>query len=220
MKLEECLNIIDKVLSEELLFTKLISHTSAENFKNIFIRVNSHIRKLKNDETDDYLLITPEEIKDSFYAIKDILIEKPVNNITFNFVNAWSMLIKNWINNISQVEDFSMFDFSEIEPLIVQCSMLSENFLTMKQTVEILKRLNMRLNRFIEWTPPAFEINKNFIKYLDEEDPICTEDLNCSSNTECQPENEGRSISVGKASTECQPENNDEDLQPIVEMME
>lgn len=187
MKLDQCLQTIDKCLSEIHLFNKIIRFHRNEGFRSVFIRITGHIRKMDNNDTTDYLDISEDEINKTLIMTRDILIDNPIDDSMFEFFKAWLMLIKNWINNIVSIENFKNIDFSNSKKIIYQCETLIDNFLTMKESIDIMKRLLSRIDNFRHWMPPAFEVNKSFLRYLDEE-PQVTEPQVTEPQVECDSE--------------------------------
>jgi hypothetical protein len=91
--------------------------------------------------------------------IKSKYLNEPIDKEFGQFSDAWVYLVYNWNDNTIKSPS--------IMKECIYTQRLIEDFITMKEVTENLKLINNKLNNFKSWNPPAFEVSKHFIDYLE-----------------------------------------------------
>lgn len=157
MNKEECLNVIKKGLNEGNLETKVFLGKFKENFQSTFDKIQKNIIVLENDGVpqNNY----KEEIIDTLNMIQRIIAEDPISPNNSIFCKAWCELVVN-VNNNSICSQ-------KIEDKVHLINRFVDGHLTSLEAIETMKMLNKKLKDFKNWNPPAFEIAKHYINYLE-----------------------------------------------------
>jgi len=115
------------------------------------------------EEIDQEKELTDVEVDKVFRTVK-FLREKvmydPLDDQTRCFIGNWVYLIFNWNSNTGKSDKLKS-ECQLVERLV-------NGFITMHETMEIIKQVNRKLKDFKNWNPPAFEVSKSFINYFDE----------------------------------------------------
>lgn len=151
------IDVIRKFLNGGL-DTKVYLGKSIDEFKQSFNYMQSNIKELEN-ENEELTKGDNNQILKTVKVIKERYLNNPVDNKFSCFADAWIYLVFNWNNNTIKSPTIKE-ECDYVHRLI-------EDFLTMKEVLDNLKYVNDRLKNFKSWNPPAFEVSKHFIEYLD-----------------------------------------------------
>lgn len=127
-----------------------------------FRRCANHIFKNIDEMNNGKEPTVGENNNDIFDTVKFIKIrflESPVDKTFSQFSESWIYLVYNWNENTIKSPS--------IKEECIYTQRLIEDFVSMKEVLDNLKFMNDRLKNFKSWTPPAFEISKHFIDYLE-----------------------------------------------------
>jgi len=160
MEKKKCIEIInDSIFNDGFIITKLGSKIN--DFQTCYNIINYHINILENDEniTDDY---NSNIIINSVNYSISYIIENYLNNKLVDFFKAWLTVIYNWNENILQNNDLKM-----------NCKVglrLLDQYISINESIEVLKKCCNNMKRYLNWSPPAFEVNKQIIERLNKEE--------------------------------------------------
>lgn len=146
-------NFLNKGLEAKIFLSRNI-----ELFDDLFKKMINNINEMENEKEPD-IKLDPNKLLHSLRLLKNMYLETPLNSNSLSFMKNWALLTYNWNENI------------EKSPAIKkECNIVirfSDDFLTLKESIETMKSLNARLKDLMGWTPPSFEIARHFINYLE-----------------------------------------------------
>jgi len=139
--------------------SRSFNNTNLNDFGRIYKAIRKNIEELESEA--DPTALPVNQVHATVCVLKNILLGAPCDKIFLEFTKAWLFLVYNWNNNTAQ--DVALTDDC------VFMERFTDSFLTMGETIEILKHLNKFVGDMKSWTPPAFEISKAFLNYIDED---------------------------------------------------
>ena len=156
MQVEQLFKEIEDFLNDEM-ESNIFLKDKREDFISTY---NNIIKNIEEKEQNELLTSFKHDIiLELIRYIKKILLYDPLKPYYANFIHNWIFLVYNWNENICQSGDIK----SECELI----KRLNENYLTMSETISLLKNLHQSLNNLNQWSPPAFEISKHVINKLE-----------------------------------------------------
>lgn len=137
--------------------SKAFSNTDMTIFRKSYKKIKKNIEELEVGE--EYTEYNIDEIHDTVRILKGILIRFPVDKPFVEFTNAWVFLVFNWNNNT--------YKNTALEQDALFAERLVNSYISMNETIEILRHMNKLMMDYQSWQPPAFSINKAFLDHLE-----------------------------------------------------
>ena len=157
MNIEENFKIIENLFGGGLK-TKVSFGKKINLFREVYNNIRKNIQELDDEKKPTEF--DHDQILETIRFLRQKAMYEPLDSYFTDFCRAWLFLVFNWNNNTCQSPTIKQ------ESETVQ--RLLDNFISMSEVMILLKNLNNRLQHFKNWSPPAFEISKHFIDYLDE----------------------------------------------------
>lgn len=157
MNKEECLNAVSRFFGEDILCRSFLGK-KREEFIDTFEKVKKIITVMENDGIPQNY--HEKEIKQSLSYLKNICMENPIGDRTSSFIRAWCELMSNVNNNTlknEQIQGDAMF-----------ITRIIDQHLTVVEAIDIMKQLNKKMRDLKQWNPPAFEVAKHYLNYLED----------------------------------------------------
>jgi len=110
-----------------------------------------------NEEIDDY---DKTPVINSINFLKKVVDGSIVDVEQLNFVTNWCLFVFNWNNNVLKDK--------YLEKDIIYIQRATKQNHTINEVHEILNRLSKEMKKYINSNPPAFEVAKHYINYLEE----------------------------------------------------
>lgn len=158
MNKDECVNKLKGFLSRETFVVSSFLGRNAENFRKSLAMILQNIEEMENDKEPSKL--ENEFIINTIRDLKNIVLDSPVYPEFSDFADNWCFLVFNWNNNVLKNEDLNK------DCLFIQ-RILRQHY-TIVEAIDNLKFLNKKIRSFKDWNPPAFEVAKHYINYLEE----------------------------------------------------
>lgn len=187
MDQQQCLGTIRDFLSNGLK-TKITFKDQGDHFRYSFGIMQKHIDELNAEKRPSEH--DPRRVHRTVEFLKETILYEPLDRGFQNFAWAWIFLVQNWNNNVGKSESMRRdCDY---------CIRLLDDFVSIKEATETMKVLNKKLRDFKSWNPPAFEVSKHFINYLEEEDNTKEKEPQWSSKIEAEEDAGAKEKDSGK----------------------
>jgi len=159
MNKNECVGNIQRFLSQESFKVNSLLRGNSEGFRKAFSIISRHIEEL-NNECENITNYDPSVITQTINYLKGIIIEDPITQEFADFADNWCLFVFNWNNNVLKNDDLGK------DTVFIQKA-LKQHF-TIIETIDVMKRMNKKFKEINNWNPPAFEVAKHYINYLEE----------------------------------------------------
>jgi len=157
MDKNECVESIKRFFNQRYMVTTFLGG-NLENFRISFNTILQHIEKIENNEEIDDYDKTP--VINSINFLKKVVDGSIVDVEQLNFVTNWCLFVFNWNNNVLKDK--------YLEKDIIYIQRATKQNHTINEVHEILNRLSKEMKKYINSNPPAFEVAKHYINYLEE----------------------------------------------------
>jgi len=153
--MNEILKKMKNFFSNEMALRGLLAGAAGE-FEKLWHDIYADIKLMQEDKNP------VADIKDASYVLNKmyhwIAFEKTTKDHLL-FFKDYALVLFNW--NLSGYKD------SDIEAQCQSVTDLIDGNLTMREVTDIMREVGGRLNDMRSWNPPAFEISKSFLDYID-----------------------------------------------------
>ena len=157
MDQKDCHAIIEQMLNNDLKSRVLLGHT-LKDFQCAYGSVLDHIRALEADKEPEIPETEVDKVQRTIITLTEKVLYKALDRPFAEFVLAWTTLMNNWNKNTT--------NNPHLERNIDICQRFIQNFVTMNETMNVLKHLGTRLQQFEGWQPPAFKVAGHYLDYL------------------------------------------------------
>lgn len=145
---------------DELIESESVKHTFGPSYA-MFSETYKFI-KLNIEEVSSNKELTPHDHNDIYETVRSLkynVLYEHNNYDTLKFIELWSLVVFNWNENICKSP--------AISDSCKEITLILNGYLTIREATDLLKIMIERMREFQGWQPPAFEISKHFIDYLD-----------------------------------------------------
>jgi len=141
----------------------VISGVHKEKFKKSLEMMWHHIDILENNGViEDFdPLNTPRVIEECINHLMYVSLESKMTNMLAEFVNNYIFVVFNWNTNVWKNNNFN----NKIQYL----QRFVDGRLNLDEAVDVLNKLSLKLGRYKEWLPPAFELSRHYYNLLKED---------------------------------------------------
>lgn len=131
-----------------------------ESLERTFKLITNHMNLLAKDQEVKVSGQERQSVTRALNTLKQVAISKPMPTIYIDLTKELIKLINNWNRNTIQAGDLSR-DIVLIDRIITAKTTLDES-------IKILRHILDRLKKVSEYTPPAIELSKHYLKILEE----------------------------------------------------
>lgn len=157
MDIEELFKRLDNYLNS-ILSTYSISNMYKNKILESIKLIKCHIDIL--DQEKPLPEYDSQGIKTCIFYLQILVSEIIVDDLLKQFCYDYCFLVQNWNNNVLKDDSLS----KQIDFIIRK----THNNITFFETRDLLKHLTTKLEKQLEWRPPAFELSDHYYKLLKE----------------------------------------------------
>jgi len=152
---------IKKHIDEFVEVQKIFSPEQCERIRTSFKLISDDVHKMIDGENIEQNKNVFQEVLGTMLMVSSSVLNAPIDNNFSKFVTSFSELIYNWNANIWKDDVFHQIS--------LYMSRTVELRNTMLKTVTIVKDVEDRMRDLSSWTPPAYEVSKEYFELLLEE---------------------------------------------------
>ena len=130
-----------------------------ERFSNTLSLMFKTINKMEKDETVEDFSFTP--IEECLNYFLSLTVEKIMNEREKKFIRAFIFLAFNINENLDK--------YAGVKNKISQLQRYCDDRMTFSEYVMLMRRINDRVARWRDWTPPSFRLSKHYYNLLKED---------------------------------------------------
>ena len=159
--MEEAIERMERFFNNETMLSSTL-HGNGGKFKELGTLLFENIGDLSaGKKVKEGNGVSIQRITENLDLVKHYVLFEPISKDMVGFFKDWVAVLFNWNNNITKDDEFAA-KCSQVEMFI-------DGRLTMDETIGLLRTIGERMNNLRSWNPPAFEVSKSFLNYLDED---------------------------------------------------
>jgi len=154
MKFNEIKKQIDEFVKDQ----KIFPAEQCEKITECFKLISFDIHRMIDGENIEQNKNTYHEVLNTMLMVSSSVLNAPIDKSFSKFITSFSELIYNWNANIWKDEVFHQ--------ICLYMSRTVELRNTMLETVNIIKDVEDRMRDLSSWSPPAYEVAKEYFDQL------------------------------------------------------
>ena len=159
--MDEAIERLKRFFNNETMMMDTL-HSNYGNFKSIAELLFENIDDLsKGDRIKEGNGVSSTRLLENIDTVREYVLFGSINENSVMFFEDWVLLIHNWNENVTKSDNLRLACRS--------VEMFVKGRKTMDETIAVLKTLNERMQRVKSWNPPAFEVSRSFLEYLDKD---------------------------------------------------
>jgi hypothetical protein len=154
MEFSEIKKYIDEFVEDQATF----SIEQCETIRRCFKLVSDDIHKMIDGENIEQNKNAYDEVLNTILMVSSLILNGPIDNSFSKFITSFSELIYNWNENL--------WKDKVLKHICLYMSRNAELRNTILETVTVIKDMEDRMRDLSSWSPPAYEVSKEYFELL------------------------------------------------------